>query len=336
MSPLGVAVLGLGIGRAYIRALQAVADVQVLAVAARDPQAQAQARSEFGVPQSFTDWRAAVDCPGVDVVCVCTPDRLHAEQTLYALDAGKHVFCEKPLTTSLEDAARVVARVRQTGLKLMVGHTYRFVPQFAKLRELLQAGAVGQPFLAESRYVQDLFSMESLGPDYWRFKDPQDFYLGGAVHNVDLLQWLMGDVVEVQAYANHGMPFYPLDDNYVSNYRFASGAIGRVLLALGGRFRTRFAFDAAVHGPLGILSATMKAPEVVEDVDGLVGEGPRVHVLQAANSHGRAVAHFVDCVRQDRQPASDAVAGAKAVAVCLAVIRAAREGRAVAVDYGFL
>ena len=61
----------------------------------------------------------------------------------------------------------------------MVGHNYRFIPQFVRLKELVDGGATGQVFYGESSYVQDLYAMEQLGPDYWRLKDPQDFYLGG-------------------------------------------------------------------------------------------------------------------------------------------------------------
>ena len=207
MDLLRAAVIGLGIGRRHIQAYRALPGVEVTAVVDVESNALLSAQREFGIAQGFTDYRQALDRADIDLVSICTPDRLHAEQALAALDAGKHVLCEKPLATRSEGAAAIVRKVRETGRKLMVCHNYRFIPQFARLRQLAQAGEVGGLFYAESSYVQDLYFMETLGPNYWRLKDPQDFYLGGAVHNVDLLRWVMGEIVEVHAYATHMMPF---------------------------------------------------------------------------------------------------------------------------------
>jgi predicted dehydrogenase len=175
--------------------------------------------------------------------------------------------------------------------------------------------------------------MESLGTDYWRLRDPQDFYLGGAIHNVDLLRWIVGEVVEVHSYANHGMPFYPLDDNYVSVFRFDGGRIGRLLLVLGARLKDKFAVDVNVYGQQGALKATMERREVVQNVASLEGEGPVALHVEDADSFALEIAHFVDCVREGARPLVDVVEGATGVAVCLAAIRSAREGRPVTVAY---
>ncbi len=333
MPKLGAAVVGLGIGRRHIQAYAQLPDVRVVAVAGADRDARHAAQREFDIPFAAADFDAILARPEVDLISICTPDRLHASQCLAALAAGKHVLCEKPLAITLEDA-EAIARAANTGPTCMVGHNYRFIPQFARLKQLVAGGAAGEPFFAESSYVQDLYSMERLGPDYWRLKDPQDFYLGGAIHNVDLLRWLFGEIIEVHAYAHHVMPFYPLADNYTTNFRFANGEIGRLLLLLGARLKDPFTVEAAVFGTHGALKAVMQRNEVVHNLADLPGDEPLVEPVAPADSFSLEIAHFVDCVRTGTRPLVDAVEGARAVAVCIAAIRSAREQRPVTVDYG--
>ena len=336
MNELGVAVIGLGIGRRHIEAYQKVPGVSVVAIAGTTEATLAETQQACNIPVTSTDFRAAIARDDVDLVSICTPDRRHAEQALFALEAGKHVLCEKPMVTNLEDAARVVEEVRRTERTFMVGHNYRFFPQFEKVKALVDAGTLGPLFLGESSYIQDLYFMEELGPAYWRIKDPQDFYLGGAVHNVDLLRWILGEIEEVHAFSNRMMAFYPIDENYVSNFRFTNGHIGRVLLTLGARLKEKFRVDLNVYGYEGTLRASLQHNDVLMNVDKAEGGQPAVLPTEDANSFEREIAHFVACVREGRQPLVDAVEGAKAVAVCIATIRSAMEGKPVTVDYSFL
>jgi predicted dehydrogenase len=365
MKELRVAVIGLGFGRRHIAAYQRLPGVTVVAVAARSAERREEAAREYGIPAAYERYEDILARGDVDLVSICTPDRLHARQALDALAAGTHVLCEKPIATTLEEAASLVRAVRASGLVYAAGHNYRFFAQFARLKALADQGAVGELLLGESSYVQDLYDMESLGPDYWRLADPQEFYLGGAIHNVDLLRWVMGEVREVHAYSVHGMPFYPLDDTYVSNLCFENGRIGRLLLVLGARLKEKFRFDLNVYGRQGALRAALGQDEVEEDVGArrTVGAHGRVP-LQAADALAREsvdpiaresvdpiareIAHVVECVRGGhgtsggqetsggRQPLVDVVEGAKGVAVCLAAVRSARERRPVAVEYSFL
>jgi predicted dehydrogenase len=333
---LRVGVIGLGVGRTHIRAYQSVPGVEVLAIADVAQDARDRARQEFGIPSVFSDYRALLEYAEIDAVSICTPDRLHAEQALRALEAGKHVLCEKPMTTTLEEAAQVVRKVSETGLTFMMCHNYRFIPQFARLKQLADSGAVGKLFYADSSYIQDLYFMDSLGPEYWRFKDPQDLYLGGAVHNVDLARWICGEIVEVHAYSNHMWPAYPIDENYVSNFRFANGCIGRVLLILGTKLKDKFLVDLNVYGGEGALRAIMQRPEVIYNADQLGGDCPAAIPVREASSHTLAISEFVACILERRRPMLDVMEGAKAVAVCLAAIQSAREGKSVAVSTAYL
>jgi UDP-N-acetylglucosamine 3-dehydrogenase len=336
MQTLGVAVVGLGIGRRHIQAYARVPGVRLVAIAGTDVGALDRTRLEFDVPIACQDLDEILALPDVDAVSICTPDRLHTEQSLAALRAGKHVLVEKPLAISLEEARAVVRAAGTADRALMVGHNYRFIPQFARLKQLVDSSAMGPPFYAESSYIQDLYAMERLGPEYWRFKDPQDFYLGGAIHNVDMLRWLLGEIAEVHAFATHIMPFYPLDDNYVTNFRFDGGQIGRLLLILGARLKDQFLVDVSAYGPQGGLRATMQRDEVVQNLAGLPGDTPLIVPIESADSFALEIAHFVDCIRAGSRPMVDAIEGARNVAVCLAAIQSAQENRPIRVDYAGL
>lgn len=237
---LGAAVIGLGVGKAHIRGYQALEGVRVVAIADVSAQALTAAQRRFGVPFATDDYREAVDRVDVDVVSICTPDRFHAEQVVYALEHGKHVLCEKPIAADLDGLVQVVEAVERTGMVFAAGHNCRFIPQFEALHGMVAKGDIGKPFLVDTYYIQDLWGMKALGPDYWRFKDPQDLFIGGGVHNVDLLRWLAGEAIEVHAYANSVLDFWPVESNYTANLRFEGGCIGHVLLELGAKRKTKF------------------------------------------------------------------------------------------------
>ncbi|NLE43254.1 MAG: Gfo/Idh/MocA family oxidoreductase [Chloroflexi bacterium] len=333
---LKTGVIGLGVGRTHIQGYQAASAAEPVAVADVNEAALERAKADYGIPTVYTDYRELLADDAIGAVSICTPDKFHAEQALAALDAGKHVLCEKPLALTAEEARAIVQKVRDTGLKFMMCHNYRFIPQFAELKQRLDSKILGQVYYGDSSYVQDLYSMAAFGPDYWRFKDPQNFYLGGAVHNVDLLLWLLGEVVEVSAYSNHAWEAYPIDENYVSNFRFADGSIGRVLLLLGSHMKDEFFVDLNIYGAGGALKATMQSPHLIVNVADLPSDRQDIIRVELANSHHLAIAAFVNSVLEDRTPPITVEDGARTVAVCLAAIESAREGRPVQVDYGLM
>lgn len=330
---LGAAVIGLGVGRNHISGYKAVEGVRLVAIADIDDRALANAKEEYAVPFASTDFREAVDRQDVHLVSICTPDRLHAEQAVYAMERGKHVLVEKPIAITPEQLSLLIDTVQRTGVAFVSCHNYRFIPQFEALRSMVVRGDIGEPFLVDSCYLQDLFAMKAFGPGYWRFKDPQDLFLGGAIHNVDLLRWLAGDVVEVHSYANSTLDFWPVQNNNTANLRFGNGCIGHVLLQLGSHRKTKGDVRLRAFGPKGSVEAAARLPQVVRDLGEEPGNEPEVVSVTPANSHHRQVAHFVDCVRTGRTPEVDVYQGARAMAVCFAAVKSARTGMPVAVEY---
>jgi len=290
------------------------------------------------VPKVCHDYEELLDLPEIDAVSVVTPDFAHAEIVVAALNAGKHVLVEKPLATTIADAERIEAAAKRSGRKLMVDFHNRWSPLFAQARDVIQRGEIGKP-----RYVYYRLSdvmwvpVEMLS---WASRSSVLWFLGS--HCVDTLRWMLGDeVVKVHAVARaEVLRSLGIDtlDFIISLLEFDDGCVANVenawilpdgeptivdvkcqILGDAGRIL----IDGSHHGALQKYTAT---------------SGKYLDVLVKPEIHGRSVGfgtesirHFIDCVANDREPLADVRAGVEATRVLLAIERAAREGRGVAV-----
>src|SRR6478672_3954969 len=167
------------------------------AVAGRDEARVAAAAAQLGWESTETSWRALVDRDDIDLIDVCTPGDTHAEIAIAALEAGKHVLCEKPLANTVEEAEAMVAaaeKARASGVRSMVGFTYRRVPAIGLARQLVAEGRLGEIRHVRAQYLQDWIADPS-APMSWRLE--KDKAGSGALgdigaHIVDLTQYITG------------------------------------------------------------------------------------------------------------------------------------------------
>jgi predicted dehydrogenase len=332
----------IGMGRANMAStLTMLADVpdlryRITSVCALPADEVASTAKLFGVPHWTDDYRALVAREDVDVVCVFSPDHLHAPHCLGALGAGKHVVCTKPMVTTLEDARELVRLVREKKVKFLVGQTMRFDRQFQVARRLLDDGDLGELIALEAYYVHDMRRVYQLTP--WRLRQPQDLMFGGCVHSIDVLRAFGGDVETVQANGVRGITEeYPLEDNFFINIRFKSGAIGRVSGLYGVVHPPTPMMQFGLYGRKGSLQAefTDNEPGQVRVVlDRLAGHKPLVSLFEperdlSAYGHGATVTrymrHFQDCLDNDTEPSPGVVDGAKSVAAGVAAWESIRK-----------
>ncbi|MBN6101862.1 Gfo/Idh/MocA family oxidoreductase [Xanthomonas sp. CFBP 8703] len=202
MSKLGIAIVGTGMIGAVHRRAALLAGADVRGVAASSPQRARDVAQSWDVPRAYRDIEDVVADPQVQVVHVCTPNHLHRAMAQAALDAGKHVICEKPLATTLQDAQALAALAAATGLVATVPFVYRYHPVVREARARIAQGELGPLRLIHGSYLQDWL----LDPasNNWRV-DPA---LGGASrvfadigsHWCDLVEWVGGErFVEVSA-----------------------------------------------------------------------------------------------------------------------------------------
>jgi len=171
--------------------LEIVADV--------DAKAVEKWAGEFGFARWTTNWREIVNDPRVDIVDITTPNNLHAEMAIAAAQAGKHIYCEKPLATTSADAARIVEAVEKSGVISIVGFNYLKNPAQAFAKQLITSGELGEITLFRGTFDQDFLANPDV-PFSWRL----DRTLAGTgalgdlgSHAIAFAQFLVGDIVEV-------------------------------------------------------------------------------------------------------------------------------------------
>jgi predicted dehydrogenase len=172
----------------------------LVAIGGRDRDAAADMARRFDWRHVETDWRALVARPDVELVDICTPGDTHAEIAIAALEAGKHVLCEKPLANTVAEAramAEAAQRAASRGVRSMVGFTYRRVPAIALARQLVQEGRIGTVRHVRAQYLQD-WLVDPEAPLTWRLE--KDRAGSGALgdigaHVIDLAHFVTGETI---------------------------------------------------------------------------------------------------------------------------------------------
>ena len=166
LPPLRVAMIGYSfMGAAHSQAWRTAPrffdlplDVVMDTVVGRNAEGVTAAASKLGWARAETDWRRVIERDDIDLIDICAPGRAHAEIAIAALDAGKHVLCEKPLARTVGEAeamADAARRARARGVRAMVGFTYRRVPAVALMRRLVEQGRIGEVRHVRGVYLQD-------------------------------------------------------------------------------------------------------------------------------------------------------------------------------------
>jgi predicted dehydrogenase len=218
------------------------------AVCARDEQELSAFAQRWGWQSYETDWKKLVARPDIDLVDVSVPGHMHRDVAVAAAQAGKHVFCEKPLAMNLAEAREMLAAVRQAGVVHMLCHNYRCCPAMTLARQMIAAGELGEIRHFRATYLQD-WLIDPQFPMNWRLR--KETAGSGALgdlgsHIVDLSQFLVGPIAEVvstmktfiterpgegsssglSAKAGKGTEKVTVDDAALFLARFSGGALG--------------------------------------------------------------------------------------------------------------
>jgi predicted dehydrogenase len=220
-------------GKAHSRALQALRQLQVplrpelVSISGRNAEALERSRELWGWAEAVTDWREQVEDDRVELFVNAGPNALHAEPTLAAAGAGRHVLCEKPLGLTAADSLELWREVERAGVVHLCGFNYRFVPAVRLARELLEAGELGEVVHFRARYLQS-WGWDA-DPALWRF-DPGEAGTGAlgdlGTHVIDLARYLVGEISSVSALVRTFLPGRDVDDHFVATVEFESGVAG--------------------------------------------------------------------------------------------------------------
>ena len=285
-APLKVGIAGLGrLGKRHAEQL-AFRTRGVRLVSACSPVSPelAWAREQLGVATLHEDFDAFVRDPQLDAVVLVTPTSLHADQTIAALEAGRHVFVEKPLALNVEDCERVEAVARRhPELVAMVGFVRRFDPSYARAAAAIESGAIGRPFVVRSQ------TCDRNDPDgfFIRFAPTSGgIFMDCSVHDIDLARWLLGKPRATRVFASGTIALHeglrPLGDvdNGMAVVEFEGGQ--RAVLYASRTFAHGHDTQTEIIGTAGQLQV------------GHGGERDRVVTSDAAGMHRQAVADFFE------------------------------------------
>jgi predicted dehydrogenase len=169
------------------------------AIAGRNEDALSAAADKFGFASYETDWRRLIERDDIDLIDIVTPNHTHAEMAIAAAEASKHVFCEKPLAMTLDEARRMLKAVQKSGVVHMIGHAYRYAPAVQYAKKLISEGRLGRIYHVRATYLQD-FIVDPNFPLVWRLR--KDVTGSGALgdiaaHILDLARFLVGEFTEV-------------------------------------------------------------------------------------------------------------------------------------------
>lgn len=290
--------------KAVVPAIQRADGCTVSAIASRDQTKAQEAASKLGIPKTYGSYEELLADAEIDAVYNPLPNSLHREWSIKALEAGKHVLCEKPLGLNAAEAVEMAAVAEESGRTLMEAFMYRFHPRFEKLRELLTGGAIG-----ELRLIRSAFTFRVRDAANIRF-DPA--LGGGALYDVgcycvNIIRTLAGtepDQVTAQAHWIGGV-----DDTLVGTLRFGSVlAHFDCSLVLA---RREFISLVGTEGTLEATSPFVVGHGPVPIVEKHEGQEDILHTVPGADEYKLMAEHFADCVLHGkplRYPVSDAIA----------------------------
>jgi predicted dehydrogenase len=358
--PIGIGMLGYAfMGKAHSNAYKTLAYMtwppplmpQLVAIAGRNEEAVAEAAGRYGFAEHVTDWHALMTDDRIGLFDNAGPNNLHAEPTIAAAEAGKHVICEKPLGRDAAESFETWQRVAATGVKHMCAFNYRFVPAVRLARQIIESGELGEVRHFRGAYLQEWGTTEG---DIWRFQ--KDLAGSGAVgdlaaHVVDLARYLVGEVAAVSALTATFQPGRDVDDAVEAAVAFQSGAVGTIEASRFCQGRKNH-FTWEINGSKGSLAFDLERLNELQYSEGnagfrtvLVSEAdhpfwehwwPQGHMIGWEHSFVHELHHLLTAIRDDGDVAPHGATledGYKAAEICDAMLRSAETGSRETVEY---
>ena len=376
---LGIGMLGYAfMGKAHTNAYKKLnyiytpppAYARLVALAGRDQERVEAAAERFGYEKAVTDWHELLNNPDIQVFDNSAPNNLHAEPTIAAAKAGKHVLCEKPLGRTAAEAKQMLEAVKQAGVVHMCAFNYRFVPAIRLARDIIQAGRLGRIFHFRAQYLQEWIIDPSFGM-IWRL----DASAAGSgalgdlgTHIIDLARFLIGEPANVSGIAttfikertaeDGSKHAVTVDDAFVAALTFQNGAIGTLEATRFARGRKNHQI-IEINGEKGSLVFNLERLNELEvylpeeegnkDAQGfrqvLVTESnhpfydvwwPQGHIIGWEHTFVHEIHHFFDAIVKGKPIAPDGADfedGYRASVIADAILTSSRTGQRVEVAY---
>lgn len=377
---VGVGMLGYGfMGKAHTNAYKTIpymvypppAIPELVAICGRNEEAVRTAAERYGYAGYYTDWHDLLTDDRIQLFDNGSSNDMHAEPSIAAAQAGKHVFCEKPLARTAEEAKAMLDAVNKAGVKHMVAFNYRFVPAVRLIKDLIDSGKLGRIYHFRAIYLQEWIMPHYGTPHIWRL----DAATAGSgalgdlgAHIIDLARYLVGEPTTVSAMTRTFIPERPLadgsgaakvtvDDAFVATVGFANGAVGTLEASrfAAGRKNHQVLEINAEHGSVHFALENLNELQVFwvgeepKETQGfhnvLVSENyhpfwnywwPQGHIIGWEHTFVHELAHFLDAIANGAPVAPHGATfadGYRAAVICDAILESARNKRQVDITY---
>jgi len=370
---IGVGVLGYAfMGKAHTNGYMRMpvffypppAKPRLVAICGRTEEAVAEASKRYGFETYYTDWRELIKDERIELVDNCLPNNLHAAPSIAAVEAGKHVLCEKPLAMTVEEAREMYEAAEKAGVKHMTGFNYRFVPAIQLAKRFIDEGYIGKVLQYRAVYLQE-WIMDPNFPLVWRLR--KSVSGSGALgdlgaHIIDLARFLVGDVSSTCAMTKTFIEERPLpedpskkgkvdvDDAFIALAKFKNGAIGSFEASRFCAGRKNYQ-RIEIHGTEGSIIFNLERLDELnvyskrdpDDKMGfrniLVTESvhpfmenwwPHGHIIGWEHTFVHEIHHFIDCIVNDKSVAPIGATfydGLKCQEILNAIIESSEKGR---------
>ncbi len=324
--PVRIGLIGCGgISRAHVRGMLSLGpeEVRVIATCDVEPALAEERARDAGAEVALTDWRAVLERPDIDAVDICLPHDLHAEVAIAAAHMGKHIFVEKPISTTLEDGWRMVRVAREASVRLMVAFVERFEAENQRTKQLVEEGWLGAPILAQVDHLQDVF----IPPGHWARS--RERLGGGAIasagcHRLDLLRWFIGEVEWVSAETFYNPDRMEGEIAGVVNLLFTTGAVATLSINWMSPYPAFYrklwleGTEGCVHNCNGLHVFSRRKPEWSQGFVPLE--------LEPVDPFASELRHFVECVREEKEPLTGGEDALRSQAIAFAANESERTG----------
>ncbi len=332
---LKIAFTGTGhISRVHAQAARGLDGLDSVAIVNHQPESMADFAAELNIKRQYLSVDALLADGGVDILCVCTPNYLHAPQAIAALEAGIHVLVEKPMALDAAGAEAMRRASEESGAKLLVAHCWRFDDEVNWLKRQIDAGRLGSILRTKGYGVH-----VNWGPEGW-FTEAR-FAGGGAladmgVHAIDTARYLLGDPQPHSVYARIATQYtdYDVDDSGVIWINWAGGASSIVESGWWWPHADGPEAGTQLYGTRGfgqLFPTRLELPDRAAESVATVDPGyPAVRAEHCPQEmYDAQLAYFVSCIREDRQPSPGAAEGLVNMQIIDAALESSRSGEVV-------
>ncbi len=339
---IGYAVLGLGVGRSHAAAAFKSENADLIAVCDLLPEKLEKAKKDYPGVLTYTDYAEMFRNPDIDIVSIALPSGMHAQFAVEAMEAGKNVLVEKPIDITVEAAMKIEEARQKTGKTVGVVHQNRNNTNMKPMVDAIRSGKIGEVFYGDFA-VKWFRTQEYYDNGGWRGTWDMDgggSLMNQAVHTVDLMQWLMGDVVSVTSQMGIYNHKIETEDFTASLIKFSSGATATFV-------STTCAYPGIctgirVYGSKGSMEADSDKLQLWKMMDAPEGEEAEMLAKYAGNGsaaaldpnlclgHSSIVEDMIAAVRDGRDPQILPMEAIKSVRIINAIYESARTGKTVA------